>query len=98
MSDESDGFRIVAPYWFDTDAYTDRDRLMFVCGAEFEMVMDYLRSDDNGPMGRTIHKENESRIRLLCGRFGRGCTITPVEHEHDPLGTWSYLVIEERQP
>lgn len=34
--DESDAeYALELPYWIDTDAYSDRDREMFVCGAEF---------------------------------------------------------------
>lgn len=42
MKDEEqhDGeFSLVVPFWIDTDGYSDRDRLMFCAGVEFEMTL-----------------------------------------------------------
>jgi hypothetical protein len=95
MSSEEEGYSLVCPYWIDTDAYTDRDRLMFVAGCEFEIVLDHVRHD-GAELCRTIHRENESRIRLMCGHFRRSCEITAVEPKHDPNGSWSYLRVAPR--
>lgn len=83
-------YEMVVPFWIDTDAYTDRDREMFVCGVEFEMVRSIL---DRGiyEHQRTIHTENESRLRMLCGRY-------PVMVAIDASGVegWSFLTITPR--
>lgn len=82
-------FECIEPFWIDTDGYTDRDREMFVCGAEFMLILARLREDllpALGPM--PIHRENESRLRLLCGRNGLKCTITPHKG-YEGCETWS---------
>jgi hypothetical protein len=93
MADEE--YELVCPFWIDTDAYTDRDRLMFVAGVEFDGLLRHMRHDA-GPLLTTIHRENESRTRLACAHLGRTCTIEQCEPEHDPQGTWSYLTIAAR--
>lgn len=88
MSDEESNEReygLAMPFWIDTDAYTKRDREMFVCGVEFEMVYRELKA--GGPVTRTIHKENESRIRMMCGKMKRKCTM-----KHAAEG-WTFLEI-----
>jgi hypothetical protein len=93
--EDDDKYGIICPFWIDTDAYTDRDRDMFVAGVEFQMVLEAIRNHD-GPTARPIHKENESRIRMACGRFGRVCAIAPCPEASDPQGIWSFLEIQER--
>jgi len=65
------------PFWIDTDAYSDRDRQMFVCGAEFMLLITELEVLAGvGPLSgieRVIHKENESRARMACGRMRLQC-------------------------
>lgn len=81
-------YEIVLPFWIDTDGYTERDRLMFVCGAEFIMVETLLRNGWRG--SRPIHRENESRFRMLCGRQGIACQI--VAHiGYEGCEVWSEL-------
>jgi hypothetical protein len=89
------GYALVCPFWIDTEAYTDRDRAMFVAGHEFAEVLRHIR-EDGRRFATTVHRENESRIRMACGRFGRRCAIEPVDPEQDPSGTWSYLTIGPR--
>jgi hypothetical protein len=91
------GYALVCPYWVDTDAYSDRDRLMFACGAEFTIVLGHVR-DSKDTLSRTIHRENESRVRMMCGRFGRSCKITPCGEDVDPAGSWSYLEVFPKGP
>lgn len=76
------------PFWIDTDGYTDRDRDMFVAGFEFQMVYRLIQDGCYG--SRPIHRENESRIRMMCGRMGIKCTITQIEG----FDEWSQLTIE----
>lgn len=95
MSEEDRDFGLVCPFWIDTGAYSDRDREMFVCGYEFAELLRHIRHDA-GELKTTVHRENESRIRLACARFGRTCTTAICEQEHDPEGTWSYLTIEAK--
>jgi hypothetical protein len=76
MSDDKAEWGIVMPFWIDTDGYTDRDREMFVCGVEFQMLYEELKA--GGPVCRGIHSENESRARMMAHKMGRKCTIEPV--------------------
>lgn len=78
-------FGLVTPFWIDTDAYTDRDRQMFVCGVEFEMVRQLLEAGC-WQHQRTIHTENESRIRMLCGRYP-----VMVAIDRSDVEGWSFL-------
>jgi hypothetical protein len=80
------------PFWIDTDAYTDRDREMFVSGFEFNMIYQSLQDGWHGT--RPIHRENESRIRMLCGRLKIPCEITP-HAGYDGCETWSELTVKE---
>jgi hypothetical protein len=77
-------YEMQMPFWIDTDGYTDRDREMFVCGVEFEMLRQELQMPR--PVDRTIHAENESRAKLMAARFGRHCKIEASETEG-----WSYF-------
>jgi hypothetical protein len=85
----------VCPFWIDTPAYTQRDQEMFVVGYEFCEVLAHIRHFPEA-CSKTIHRENESRIRMACGKFGRQCSIESCAPEHDPDGTWSYLTIMEK--
>lgn len=38
MDSNSAEFQPVMSFWIDTDGYSDRDRMMFVCGVEFQMI------------------------------------------------------------
>lgn len=89
-ADEHDAFELVTPFWIDTDGYSDRDRLMFCCGVEFQMIREELRSHE--AFNRPIHAENESRVRLLISRTKRKCDIKRIDD------CWSALTVEEAQP
>jgi hypothetical protein len=89
-------YALGCPRYLDTDAYTDRDRLMFWSGEEFGEVLGRIIGED-GPISRMIYRENESRVRMACGRYGRRCTIRACA-SGDPAGLWSYLEIEARWP
>ena len=88
--DDTEGhkeYQCAMPFWIDTDAYTDRDREMFVCGYEFHSIYNNLR--DGLPVSQPIHRENESRVRMMCGKLGVHCTIT----QDDKYGDWSHLEV-----
>lgn len=77
------------PFWIDTEAYSDRDRMMFVCGVEFEMIRNRIRNEERG-VTIPIHRENESRIRMMCARLGVPCEIS--QHDvYEGCETWSDL-------
>jgi len=84
-------WEIALPFWIDTEAYSDRDRLLFVAGYEFALIVRALEAGDG--VQRPIHRENESRARMLAGRFKRSCTITP-HVGYEGCETWSDLVIQ----
>ncbi len=77
-------YDLVMPFWIDTDAYSDRDRLMFVAGVEFEMLRRELQT--GSPVCRTIHVENESRARMMAAHLKRRCSIEP-----SGVDGWSYF-------
>jgi hypothetical protein len=93
---ENNSYGLVCPFWIDTDAYSDRDRAMFVAGYEFALILRSLEEDD-GYSARTIHRENESRVRMAAGRFGRRITVAACPAGQDPSGTWSFLEIEPKE-
>lgn len=92
MMDQPANYECEMPFWIDTNAYTDRDRLMFVAGSEFTMIYDLLKSGWRGT--RVLHRENESRVRMMCGRLGLKCTVR--QHEgYEGCDEWSELIVEE---
>lgn len=74
----------VMPFWIDTEAYTDRDRQMFVCGVDFEMIRQAFQS--GRPVDRTIHTENESRVRMMAAKLGR-----QIQMEASGTEGWTFL-------
>jgi len=71
----SDGvWEPIMPFWVDTDGYSDRDREMFVCGVEFQMVYEAIKSGRG--WNQCIHTENESRVRLMCSKLGVKVRLT----------------------
>src|SRR5690242_16551768 len=95
MTDEHHGedaeYGLVMPFWIDTDGYSDRDRLMFCAGVEFEMVRQQLKSGWRGM--RLIHRENESRLRLMCGKLGVRCSVS--QHSgYEGCDVWSDMTVE----
>ena len=86
MSDEPE-YHIEMPYWIDGPAYSDRDRDMFVNGAEFQMIYEIVKRQKwwEG----NIHKDNESRIKMMCGKLNLKCEITSI----DGYDEWSYCLI-----
>lgn len=82
-------FGLAMPFWIDTDAYTDRDRDMFVAGVEFQMVTTLLKSGWHG--SRPIHPENESRLRMAAGRLNRKVIIERCVEDD----SWSYLTTDD---
>lgn len=96
MPDEDGGdFGLVCPFWIDTEAYADRDRAMFVAGYEFSTVLRLIRTEDEETQ-LTVHRENESRIRMACARFGRTCEMTHPTPDLDHQQTWTFLTIFKR--
>ncbi len=89
MSDEAN-YSLLMPFWIDTDGYTDRDRVMFVAGVEFEIVRQALNSGWTG--SRTILKENESRMRMMCARLGLRAWTREVAGYKE----WSELTVEKK--
>lgn len=79
------------PFWIDTDGYTERDKEMFVCGVEFQML--YQEMQLPAAVVRTIHTENESRARMMAGRLKRAVSIKPSGVEG-----WSYLEVDAKEP
>lgn len=88
MNEEAE-YGLIQSFYIDTDAYSDRDRQMFVCGAEFWQIIAML--DDGWTGSKPIHRENESRVRMLCGRRGIRCDIRPC----DGYEEWSEFTVNK---
>lgn len=86
MSDEAE-YGLEMPMWIDTEGYTDRDREMFVCGAEFHQVYQTLKQSPEG-LRKPIHTENESRVRMMLAKLGRRYEIRQTGTEG-----WSDLLV-----
>jgi len=83
-------WKLEMPFWIDTDGYTDRDREMFCCGYEFRQI--HSQAVLGLEVKRPIHRDNESRVRMMCGKLGRKCEITPHEG-YEGCEAWSDLHI-----
>jgi len=79
-------FHPVMPFWIDTDGYTDRDREMFVCGVEYDMVYRSVLSGHG--WNQAIHNENTTRIRLMLGKLKARYRLERVDE------CWSILEVE----
>jgi len=86
----ADGFQVAVPFVIDGEAYTDRDRAMFVAGYEFCQIRIFLEDRQDDPICRPIHSENTDRLRVLCNRFQRQCTIRRLDN------VWSQLDVEPK--
>lgn len=82
-------------FFIDTTGYTDRDRLMFMCGFELCLLGQELKA--GGKVVRVIHRENTSRVRMALHKSGRVGTITLCDPEDDPRQTWANLEVEPRK-
>lgn len=85
MAEGDADFGLIMPFWIDTEAYTPRDREMFVCGVEFQMIYEAVKAGRG--WNQAIHSENTSRVRLMCGRLRVPCEM----RRH--CDTWTELVI-----
>jgi hypothetical protein len=84
---DSRGYSLVMPFVIDGDGYTDRDRQMFVAGYEFCQLHEFLEANPGVGLHKPVHRENEDRIRVLCRRLGRKCSLMPVDD------TWSSMTV-----
>lgn len=76
------------PFVFDGEGYSNRDRLMFVSGYEFALIHLALEmGDPEGTVDKSMPRENEDRVRVLCARYGRTCEFYPIDE------TWARVVI-----
>lgn len=81
------GYGLILPFFIDTEGYSDRDRAMFVAGAEFAMKMAEIEAGWRG--AAPVHRENESRFRMACGRLGLRVSVRPLDGYDD----WSELEV-----
>lgn len=88
MFDQTDGkWELQVPFLTDGDDFSDRDRVAFALGFEFaQLYYTWLIMDEPSPCD--LHRENESRVRVMCSRMGKRCTITPVDE------IWSRVNLE----
>ena len=75
MSDKAE-FEPIMPFWIDTDGYSERDREMFTCGVEFQMVYEAIKS--GAGWSQCIHTENASRVRMMCGKLEIQARLTHI--------------------
>lgn len=79
-------YSMIMPFWIDTPGYTDRDRKMFVCGVEFQMIYESVKAGQS--WNQCIHNENVDRVRMMLAKFGRRYKL--VRH----CDTWTNLETE----
>lgn len=85
MNDDKADSSPIMPFWIDTDGYTDRDREMFVCGVEFQMVYETIKGKRD--WCQCIHTENESRVKLMCAKL----RVPVIMKRH--CDTWTHCEI-----
>ena len=85
-------YTLVCPFYIDTDAYSDRDRLMFVAGFQFNEVYQAMKTVGN-EIEFTIYRENESRIKLAAARLSRRVEIGHYNQKLDPDQIYAQLKI-----
>ena len=85
----NDQWGLVHSFYIDTEGYTERDREMFVAGAEYMMLTGILDAGWRG--NRPVHRENASRLRMLCGKLGIPCRLDPHEG-YEGCETWSEFI------
>jgi len=83
--DDNQEYDLVVSFYIDTEAYSARDKHMFTCGVEFQMAYQCIK--DRRDWCQCIHTENESRVRMLCGKLG-----VPVKMER-VCDTWTHCEI-----
>ncbi len=85
MSEEQPEYGLEVSYYIDTDGYSDRDREMFVCGAEYQMIYESIKAGE--VWSKAIHTENASRVRMLCKRLNAQVSMVQV------CSTWTICTI-----
>jgi hypothetical protein len=55
---------------------------MFLCGAQYWQILNTL-ANISSPVTLYIYRENEDRMRMLCGRLKRPCSILYIDVAHD---------------
>lgn len=81
-SEQNEEYGLLVSFFIDTEGYSDRDRQMFVCGAEYAMIFSEVvglrySAPPGTKIARLIHTENSSRLRMMCGRLGLRCQVVP---------------------
>jgi hypothetical protein len=84
-------YECVLPFYIDTEGYSDRDRLMFVCGFEICQLVDQIKAGYRGARELPIHTENASRVRMMGKYLG-------VKIETRDSGTEGWTWIEVIDP
>ena len=74
------------PAYVDTDGYSDRDREMFICGMEYQSIVEQMVEDDD-IFDVWVHAENLSRLRMSAVVLDRLVNLIRSE------GTWSLIRI-----
>lgn len=76
-------------FFVDYNDYTERDRLMFVCGIEYETIYRTLRAD-KPVVGYPVHRENIPRIIRLCESLGKKYNFKQADRD------WSHLTVSAK--
>ena len=97
LNDNDEGensYQLAVPFFIDTDGYTDRDREMFCCGAEFRQF--YEASKTGERYEATISRENMTRFRLASAFLDRRCELTtPDDWDESARSEWCQFVLHE---
>ena len=65
----------IMPFWVDTEGYTDRDREMFVCGIELQMIYDKIKE-------KPVHPCRKRKSRSFDVRQARSASQNDPQLRH----------------
>lgn len=83
-------YELVEPFDVDNGELDGvRQQVVFCLGVEWQMISALLNA--GGPIRRTIHTENVSRIKRMCIRRGRTFRIEPCP---DCPAEWHFLEVD----
>lgn len=82
------GYEMVLDFDIDGPDFSEVETLAFCLGFEFGKLYATLRTDPGASIDEWVHTSNVERIRGLCRRMGRECSVVHVDDG------WSYLEVE----
>lgn len=82
------GYEMVLDFGIDGPDFSEAETLAFCLGFEFGNLYGYLRYNPSAVYDGWIHTHNVERIRALCRKMGRECSVVTIDDG------WSHLEVE----